>query len=52
MACSSKKKVIIAHSSTEVEYYAIANTTEELKGIKSLMIELGIKIESPLFFYI
>lgn len=48
VAWSSKKQQTLARSSTEAEYRAIATTVEELEGIKALLTELGVEVETPL----
>jgi len=43
---SSRKQPIVSRSSTEVEYKAVADTTE-LLWIRALLQELGIRLSSP-----
>lgn len=47
IAWSSKQQTGIAHSSTEVEYRAVANTAAEMKLVCSLLTELGITLKHP-----
>jgi hypothetical protein len=44
----SKKQNVIARSSVEIEYRAIASTTSELIWIKQLLTDLHITINSPM----
>lgn len=43
----SKKQPLVAHSSTEAEYRAMAHATAELLWIQSLLSELGVKFALP-----
>jgi hypothetical protein len=47
----SKKQNVIARSSAEAEYRAMASTTSELIWIKQLLVELGINTREPTKMY-
>jgi hypothetical protein len=47
----SKKQNVIARSSAEAEYRAMASTTSELIWIKQLLVELGINTREPMKMY-
>jgi hypothetical protein len=44
---SCKKQATVARSSTEAEYKALANAAAEIKWLRSLFCELGIRISNP-----
>lgn len=48
---SSKKQTCVSQSSTEAEYVALAHGMNEGKWLRSLLIELGIKIDKPTTIY-
>lgn len=47
IAWSSKKQPIVARSSAESEYRALAQVATELIWLKSLLCELGVKVFNP-----
>jgi hypothetical protein len=47
----SKKQNIVARSSAEAKYRAMASTTSKLIWIKQLLADLGIKIQEPMKMY-
>lgn len=48
---SSRKQATISQSSTEAEYIALAQAINEATWIKSVLFEMGIKIENPVTIY-
>jgi hypothetical protein len=51
VTCKNKKQNVIARSSAEAEYRAMASTTSELIWIKQLLVELGINTREPMKMY-
>lgn len=45
---SSKKQNVVSISTTEAEYYALAETIREVKWLKELLKDFGIKIDQPI----
>lgn len=51
ISSSSKKQCFIAHSSTEAKYRVVALTSSELLCLKSLLLELGVLVLTPMSTY-
>lgn len=47
----SRKQTTVSQSSTEAEYIALAQAVNEAKWIKSILNEIGIKINVPIVIY-
>lgn len=45
---SSRKQDVVSISTTEAEFYALAETIKEVIWLKGILIDLGIKVESPI----
>ena len=44
MTCKSKKQTVVARSSAEAEYRAMAHTACKLIWLKTLLSELGVEV--------
>lgn len=42
------KKYVVAHSSAEVEYRAMVHTTSEMLSVRSLLLDFGIVVPTPM----
>lgn len=52
MTCKSKKQTVVARSSAEAEYRAMAHTACELIWLQTLLSELGVEVSHPMrMFY-
>lgn len=47
----SKKQAVVARSSAEAEYRAMAHTTSELLWVRSLLYDMGIVVPAPMAMY-
>ena len=48
---SSRKQSIVAQSSTEAEYIALANTAKSILWLRNLLLELGLQVKLPITLF-
>jgi len=51
ISCRSKKQTVVARSTTEAEYWALADTTLELLWLRWLLEDLGVSQHTPTTIY-